>query len=235
VRILLCSGVGNDSGLLGTHLVDHLFQVGVIGIAPGLPAGPGPGQDGGLYLPRFRNLESREPGFLRGYGVQCAVQRGGLLPAERFPGAQFHLWAFGEVLPRAENRVSLDPERRDAWGVPAARIDCVYSENESAMARDAVDCMTEMAQEAGFRVLHRFTEPAPPGSSIHELGGARMGASPERSVVDPHGRLWDVPNVFVSDGSVFVSAGHQNPTLTIMALAVRACARLVEDLRGGAL
>jgi choline dehydrogenase-like flavoprotein len=92
--------------------------------------------------------------------------------------------------------------------------------------------MGEIAEVAGFTITNEDTELAP-GRSIHEVGTARMGTSRSTSVLDSTCRAWDVPNLFVMDGACFVSSGHQNPTLTMMAIADRACDALLAQWRTG--
>jgi choline dehydrogenase-like flavoprotein len=157
------------------------------------------------------------------------------------------------MLPRFENRVTVDPRRKDAWGIPAARIDCTYSGNETAMVADALETMREMAAAAGLQVRMppsgKVTDSLAlrlwrgrllsksgaflPGSAIHESGGAGLGDDPATSVLNPFGQCWDAPNVFVTDGACFPSGCSQNITLSIMALTVRACDYLVREYRAG--
>jgi choline dehydrogenase-like flavoprotein len=143
--------------------------------------------------------------------------------------------AFCEVLPVRENRVSLDPTTTDAWGIPVVHIECAYGDNEQRMARDALQCMTAFAEAAGFDIEKTGAELVPPGTSAHEMGTARMGIDRETSVLNRHNQSWDVSNLFVTDGACFTSSGFQNPTLTMMAITVRACRYIVEQLKQGAL
>jgi choline dehydrogenase-like flavoprotein len=255
VRLLLLSaaaghaaGLGNRSGALGRYLMDHcmVYASGPAARDPAFDAEPADpydhGRIHGFYLPRFRNLGKRDAAFLRGYGILGGIGRG--RPAWSMVG-------FGEVLARPENRVTLDPARRDAWGLPAARIEYGHGPNERAMIADMRRALAELARSGGLRsgtpggsLLGRlalrlarrrlFTRDGAlvPGSSNHEVGGARMGDDPATSVLDPWNRLWDVPNVLVTDGAAFVSSGYQNVTLTILALTARACGHLVEELGG---
>jgi choline dehydrogenase-like flavoprotein len=152
------------------------------------------------------------------------------VPISTANGVPFQLTAFGEVLADRRNRVTLDRHRRDAWGLPIARIACTYGDNEEAMARDQLALFDELAELCGLDLDGHVTW-AVPGTSAHEVGGARMGADPRTSVVDRYNRLWAAPNVLVTDGSCFVSAPCQNPTLTMMALTIRACRHLVRSQR----
>jgi choline dehydrogenase-like flavoprotein len=144
------------------------------------------------------------------------------------------LRAYGEMIPRYENRVALSAETKDAWGIPVARIECAWSDNELAMTRDMSRSILEIMDAVGVRVtLNRVQAeagtPLTPGLFAHELGGARMGADPRTSIVNPSNQLWDSPNVLVTDGACWPSGAWQNPTLTIMALTARACALIAKD------
>lgn len=231
-------GLGNSSGTLGHFLTDHTFGVGVGGVVPRARGG-GPQLFGDCIAPAFRNVTEPVVEFLRGYGVQLHLRppEGRRLQRVRRllrPGSgRFWMQSFGEVLPRFENRVSVDPGLVDAWGIPAVRIECRYGDNESLMAADQARCSTELAEAAGFEIDEVQRTPAPPGSSVHELGTARMGSDRGSSVVNRHNQCWDVPNLFVTDGACFTSSGFQNPTLTMMAITARACDFALEQLKAG--
>ena len=234
-------GLGNSSGTLGHYLMDHTYGIGIEGVAMQRVHAPGSSTLYGCAIPSFRNVTENDVDFAREYGIELQVHtpiagRLGRLRAGRreLPG-QFWMSSFGEVLPRFENRVTLDGERTDAWGVPVARIECSYGENEERMAADQLDRMREMAEAAGFTIEKERGELAPPGLSIHEMGTARMGSDPEGSVLNGYAQSWDVANLFVTDGSCFVSSAFQNPTLTMMAITARACDYAAELLRTGEL
>ena len=141
---------------------------------------------------------------------------------------------FGEVLPRKENRITLDPVVRDAWGVPVIRFDYRFGDNELKMAKDMGDTIEEMLRAAGAEDIKIGRELLPEGWSIHEIGTARMGDDPKTSVTDRYCRLHDVKNVYMADGAPFVSGGTQNTTWTILAMAWRTMDYLKEELRTGA-
>jgi choline dehydrogenase-like flavoprotein len=216
-------GLANSSGQLGRHLMDHTYLLG-IEARMNLPAEQQRVEQSWAYIPQFRNVTTREPGFARGYGVQVFTF-----------GDTCHFVPFGEMVPRPENRVTLSPTVKDRWGIPAAHIDCKHSENERKMGQDAVAECLEMMKEAGFTVEKVNDTLSTPGMAIHEVGTARMGTDPRTSVLNPYNQSWDVPNLFVTDGACFPSQGPQNPTLTMMALTVRACAYMVEQLKAGRL
>ena len=134
---------------------------------------------------------------------------------------------------RYENHVSIDKDVVDAWDIPVLRIDTKYTDNEFNMARDAVDTSIALAEAAGFEVLSKNYDPNPPGYSIHELGTCRMGNDPKSSVLNQWSQSHDIKNLVVVDGASFVSSGWQNPTMTIVALAMRASEHLAEEMRQG--
>lgn len=238
------SGLGTP-GVLGRYLMDHTAGIRVDGVVPGT-VGYGKERDlvrGGVYIPRFRNTDARHLAFLRGYGIQGVIgpvlteaelrAKAGDFEANltgvmaQMPPSGFSFMAFGEVLAREENAVTLDASVRDAWGIPVPKIHFAYTDNEFAMAEDIAVEMRAMVSEAGFEITSQHTELYPPGLSVHELGGARMGTDPKSSVVGPFNEVWNVPNLFVTDGSCFPSGGCQNPTLTMLAMTVRACTAIV--------
>ena len=207
-----------------------------------------------FFIPRFTNLDGTTEEFLRGYGLWGGAQR--FDPPGVFrkvgSGAIGFMIGHGEVLPQFENRVSLDADVVDAWGIPVPHIDCAWSDNERLMAMhirreiEAIvakaggECMglTELfhmpAMSGSIQAFEKETAlAAPPGYYIHEVGGARMGTSPENSVVNATNQCWGAENVLVTDGACWASAGWQSPTLTEMAVTARACDRIAEALRLG--
>ena len=240
-RILLNSrgprhpqGLGNSSGRLGLGLMDHTatFIRGLLPAPRRIARAPSGGPHG-FIIPRFRNLDSRDgDGFVRGYGVQGTAQRAAFgEPFAPFGWVSFRMTALGETLPRRENRVTLDPAVRDAFGIPVARIEYGWTDNETHMVEDARRTMREMVRAAGGVVLSETKGMSVPGQAVHEVGTAPMGADAGSSVVDPFNRCWDAPNVLVLDGAAWPTCGWQNPTLTMMALTVRACRQAVHALR----
>lgn len=234
VRILLNSrtpaapgGLGNSSGCLGRFLLDHAATA-LVGRIPGhapcerLPSGGAHG----VLIPRFRNCGVRDAPFTRGYGIWGSAGRAA------WPDTGECLWslcAMLEVLGREDNRISIDATRTDRWGIPVARVEFAYSRNELLMREDAELCMRAMVGTLGWRIEQEIR--MLPGQFVHELGGARMGRSPATSVLDACNRSWDVRNLFVLDGACFPTSGWQNPSLTIMAVAVRASRFIVAGIR----
>ena len=152
---------------------------------------------------------------------------------ESYHGSTFGAGIMGEVLARFENQVSIDKNVVDAWGIPALHINTKYTDNEFNMAHDAVDTAIELAESAGFEVLSKNYDPNPPGYSIHELGTCRMGDDPKTSVLNKWCQSHDMKNLFVVDGSCFVSSGWQNPTMSILALAMRSSDYLATQMQQG--
>jgi choline dehydrogenase-like flavoprotein len=146
------------------------------------------------------------------------------------------LGGFGECLARWDNSVAIDPDIMDVFGIPVLRIHMSWSENERAMIADMADSAAEMLEAAGARNVRPWTVPdRMPGMGIHEVGVARMGADPKTSVLNQFQQTHDIKNLFVMDGAGFTSSACQNPTLTIMALAVRSCDFLLEEMKRGSL
>jgi choline dehydrogenase-like flavoprotein len=266
VRLLMNSacarhpgGVGNSSGLLGRYFMDQVPCL-VFGSAPGadgfeLVDGTSPADNhGGLYIPRFQNLDRNDyPEFARGFNIQGMAGRAFVPPGAP---ALFGFMGQGEMLPYYENRVTLNPRKKDAWGVPVAHIELSMRENERKMLRAELDTIKEMVRAAGwsidfaasllglddpdklmpnagwferFMFRRSFRKSMALGAAIHECGGARMGSDPAKSVLNEYNQCWDAKNVFVTDSSCFVSNGTCGPTLTTMALTTRACEYIARE------
>ncbi len=253
-RILLNStsaaypgGLGSSSGQLGHNLMDHSMGHGAVGTIPGYEDHVSYGnRPNGIYLVRFRNVKEKHPDFLRGYAFQGGGWRSGWgrgtsmkgfgaefkrsLIADRGPW-RFSFYGFGEMLPRHENRVELDPTLKDKWGIPALRISCSYGPNERAQWKDMVATATEMLEAAGAKDITPTDDDVKPGLVIHEMGTARMGRDRADSVLNAHNQIWDAPNVFVTDGACMASTANQNPSITYMALTARAVDHAVELMK----
>ena len=114
-------------------------------------------------------------------------------------------------------------------------INIEYGDNERELTKDAIECAHEMFHAAGIELITENLQMFPPGHSIHEVGTARMGDDPKTSVLNKWNQAHDIKNLFVVDGSCFVSSGCVNPTLTILALSMRASEYAVEQLKRGEL
>jgi choline dehydrogenase-like flavoprotein len=240
------SGLANSSGELGRNLMDHTMGAGAQGtIAAPEDRDVHGRRPNGIYVPRFRNVQTPHSEFLRGYAFQGGAgrdgwRRGAALPgfgrelkeALRTPGPwRFTFYGFGECVPRPDNSVELDPQQVDAWGVPALRIRCQWSDNERKMLQDMSVTAAEMLEAAGARDIKAFVDDNPPGLTIHEMGTARMGRDPKTSVLNAHNQCHDLKNVFVTDGACMTSSACQNPSITYMALTARAAAYAVAQMK----
>jgi choline dehydrogenase-like flavoprotein len=252
-RILLNSstrehpnGLANSSGALGRYLMDHVTGGGAYGHLPEfkvLPNANEPQRPNGIYIPRFRNTPSggTHSRFLRGYGFQGGADAEFNFNAEGYGTSlktavkqgvyAISLGAFGESLARWDNYCEIDRDLKDAWGIPALRISMTHGDNEAALMEDAGATAAEMLEAAGAKDIKMQAKVEMPGMAIHELGTARMGTDPKKSVLNAFNQAHDVKNVFVMDGASFVSSACQNPTLTMMAITVRACANLMDRFR----
>jgi len=241
-------GLGSSSGELGHNLMDHHFRVGAQGRIEGLDDKYFEGRrPTGIYVPRYRNLFGDKRAYLRGFGYQGSAARSdwsrgvaelGIGAAAKDEAAtpgpwQFGSTAFGEMLPNHANQASLDPTRKDKWGLPVLKIDCATGENERLMRKDMMNDMAEMLEQCGLKNVSTYDAGYWPGMGIHEMGTARMGRDPRTSVLNAHNQVWDAPNVFVTDGACMTSSACQNPSLTYMALTARAADFAVAELKRG--
>ena len=238
-------GLGSSSGELGHNLMDHHFRCGAQGRLEGMEDKYYYGhRPTGFYIPRYRNLFGDKREYLRGFGYQGGAGREGWGRAVRELGvgaafkeamAQPGQWTigatgFGEMLPNHANKVSIDPTKRDKWGLPVIAIDCATGENERLMRKDMIADMAAMLEACGVKSVTTYDNQYFPGMGIHEMGTARMGRDAKTSVLNKWNQLWDAPNVFATDGSCMTSAACQNPSLTYMALTARAADHAVSEL-----
>jgi choline dehydrogenase-like flavoprotein len=241
-------GLGSSSGELGHNVMDHHFRVGADGIAEGFDDKYYFGRrPTGFYIPRFRNVGSDKRDYVRGFGYQGAASRQGwnrqiaelgigaeLKDALTEPGPwSLGMTAFGEILPYHDNKISLDPTKKDKWGLPVLAIDCELKENEKKMRIDMKNDAMEMLTAAGLKNVKASESDYFMGMGIHEMGTARMGKDPKTSVLNAHNQVWDAPNVYVTDGACMTSAACVNPSLTYMALTARAADHAVSELKKG--
>jgi choline dehydrogenase-like flavoprotein len=233
----------DTSGTLGRYIMDHIFRVNITGDIPGMTEYIEYGRrPGAIYIPRFRNLSRDEGlGFKRGYGYQGGARRSGAGPVgfgasmkqgmREYGPWQFGMTAFGECLPYADNRLSLHAGKVDRFGVPQLRFDVTFRDNELKMMTDARTQGEEMLRKAGLSNVTSTEQEHVPGEAIHEMGGARMGADPRRSVLNAWSQAHDASNLYVTDGAQMASISCVNPSLTFMALTARAADHAVTSLR----
>ncbi|GAA3596407.1 GMC family oxidoreductase [Flavivirga amylovorans] len=233
------NGLGNDSGELGHNLMDHHYAVGASAEIEGFDDKYYKGRKpNGFYIPRFRNLDNKteQKEFIRGYGYQGGASRTGWQRAVSElsfgkelkedllkPGPwRIGMSGFGECLPYHENKVSLNYDVLDEWGLPTLDMDAEIKENEIKMREDMRDQAVAMLEAAGYKNVKGHLGKAVPGACIHEMGTARMGHDPKTSILNKHNQVHTVPNVYVTDGACMTSSACQNPSLTYMALTARA-------------
>lgn len=274
IRLLLNStsarhpnGIGNSSGVLGHYFMDQCASM-TFGSWPGRSGfevedtvAPDPfyGVSGGVFIARYENLDTANGKFKRGFTFQGSMGRQFVRPGEP---AKFAIMGFGEMLPYRDNRVTLNPDKKDAWGMPIPHISCGMHENEISMLREQTRAIHEMLGNAGMEVevtgsflgveeqgrgafpemnavsryifRKTFRDSLCMGAAIHECGGARMGSNPAEAFLNGYNQSWDVPNLFVTDASSFPSGGSVGTTLTVMALTVRACEHIADEFAAGA-
>ncbi len=238
------SKICGDNDALGRYVMDHLYQGGASGRMPMLEAKPWAGpprRPNGIYIPRFRNVkESTTNGFIRGYGYQGGSSPSLDTGAPGFGAAYkdavrskaqwgIDITAWCECLASKSNYVELDQNRVDAWGVPVLKIHAEYGDNEKKMWDDSRQQAAEMLEAAGAKDVRMTGQHSVFGFCIHEVGTARMGNDKRTSVVNRFNQAHEVPNIFVTDGACWVSSGCQNPTLTMMAITVRACDYITKE------
>ncbi|WP_139959779.1 GMC oxidoreductase [Flavicella sediminum] len=242
------NGLGNDSGELGHNIMDHHLGVGASAVVDGFKDSYFKGRrPSGFYVPRFSNIDenSEEKEYLRGFGFQGSASRknwkrgiaelsyGKDLKDELLkPGTwTVGMGGFGECLPYHENKVTLNYDELDEWGLPTLVFDVEFKENEEIMREDMKNQAVEMLKAAGFSNVHGFKSTSVPGKGIHEMGTARMGRDPKTSVLNKFNQIHAVPNVYVTDGACMTSSGCQNPSLTYMALTARAANHAAEQFK----
>ena len=239
-------GLGSSSGELGHNLMDHHFRAGAEGIVEGYEDRYYFGRRAnGIYIPRFRNFNGDKRDYLRGFGYQGGASRerwsrdiaelnigGEYKDALGEPGQwTMGLTGFGETLPYHDNKVFLDKNNKDKWGLPVLAIDAEIKENETKLRTDMMADAQEMLEIAGLKNVKSYDHGYSLGAAIHEMGTARMGHDPKTSVLNKHNQVWDAQNVYVTDGSAMVSSACQNPSLTYMAMTARAVDHAVSELK----
>ena len=248
------NGLGNDSGELGHNIMDHHLSAGASAIAEGFDDKYIKGRRAnGFYIPRFRNIggHTDTKDFIRGYGYQGSASRSGtsemvaelkygpeLKEAILKPGQwRISMTGFGEVLPKHENRMFLDYDKLDEWGLPTVTFDADFGDNEIAMRKDIQEQAVKMLEAAGFKDVEPFDniEKRGMGLGIHEMGTARMGRDPKTSVLNGNNQIHACPNVYVTDGAFMTSAACHNPSLGYMAFTARAANHAAEQFKNNKL
>ena len=243
VSTRFANGLGNGSDQVGRNLMDHhkgvSITAGVDGFEDMYYSGRRPTP---LFIPRFQNIHDTTPDYIRGFHFGANASRprqaGSTVIGEELKDAltepgpwQMNLYAFGECLPYANNRITLNKDKKDSWGRPIITIDCEFKENEKAMHTDMIKKGEEMLHAAGFKNITVKAEISAPGNANHEMGTVRMGHDAKTSVLNKFNQMHEVPNIFITDCSCMVSSACQNPSLTYMALTARACDYAVKEMK----
>jgi choline dehydrogenase-like flavoprotein len=241
------NGLGNDNGLLGKYVAFHIYRARISATYEGYLDKKTDGRlPTSAYIPRFRNVKRQETDFLRGYAAGFSANRRfesdqsgfGIDLKHKLDHPQWGIWnvgshIMGETIPKLSNMVSLDPFKKDEWGMPLLKVNIDYDENDEKMIIDFIEQMTEMYTKAGFRDIHATDSKQAPGLDIHEMGGVRMGNDPKTSLLNKWNQLHTCQNVFVTDGACMTSTSTQNPSLTYMALTARAADHALRELKKG--
>jgi len=238
-------GLGNDNGLLGTHIAFHNYRGSLSAKMDGFLEDYYYGRrPTSIMMPNFRNVKKQEMDFLRGYMTFYSAARAGwgnarnsdFGPDFKEANSEVGPWGVfmmmqGETIPKLENRVYLDEKLIDKWGMPQLRVDVGYDENDEKTLKDFLDQGAEMLEKAGCKDIRQNDSGQAPGLDIHEMGGVRMGKDPKTSLLGRHHQMHACPNVYVTDGSSMTSTGTQNPSLTYMAFTARAVDHAVKALK----
>jgi choline dehydrogenase-like flavoprotein len=238
------NGLANSSDLVGRYLTGHATAqfYGYVKPLLGRPAQNEDGATDHAFIPRFRGINAGR-GYVGGFDAQLQYAAPDYPHhARHVPGcgtefkkrvrtlqtSLMHMGGYGKVLSRRENRVTVDAARKDRHGIPIPVVEFTWCDNDRALWTDMRATFEEIYHAAGTELLIKDERPS--GFASHEVGTCRMGVDPKTSVLNPFCQTHDVPNLFVVDGSAFVTFPEKNPTLTIMALAVRA-ARYISEAR----
>lgn len=251
-------GLANSSGQLGRNLMDTVgADLGAV--FPALEGRPRYNEDGAMglhvYMPfwLYKEQKAGKLNFARGYhyevggGFADPGDMGGLdgygpgLRAQAYRNYGTSIWFTlrGEMIPNDKSWCEIDPDLKDKFGIPALRFHFGWTDQERNMVDHFHKTTQEIVSAMGGRLVTPIRTPdnalRKGGEIIHEVGTARMGADKRTSVTDGYGRCWDVDNLYIGDGAVFASKAHKNPTLTIMALAMRSADHIATRLRKGEL
>lgn len=242
-------GLGNDNGLLGKYVAFHNYTARISAEYDGLLEYRTDGRNpaGGGYIPNFRNVDRQETDFLRGWAATFGAGRSqirdtngvgdtlknALLEDSKWSNWRIHSHMMAETIPEEDNRVWLDADKTDKWGVPLLHISIDYAEDDWQRRKDYYEQMTAMYEAAGFTNIRTSDDGRRPGNDIHEMGGVRMGHDAKTSLLNKWNQLHLCKNVYVTDGACMTSTATQNPTLTYMALTARAVDHAVKSLKNG--
>ena len=242
------NGIGNDSETLGKYVGFHNYRGAAGGEIEGYEDkyyyGSNPSE---CMVPNFRNVGKQDTDFVGGY--MCFMGAYRTNGDEKLTKAEFgedfkegksrpgkwgaYIYMQGETILKPTNQVYLDKSKTDQWGVPLLVTDVSYDENDEKMLKDFLVQGAEMLEVAGVKNIHTEDRGWSPGLDKHEMGGCRMGADPNISMLNEHKQLHACKNVFVTDGACMTSTGIQSPSIFYMALTARAVDFAVGELKKG--
>jgi len=242
------NGLGNDNGLLGTHIAFHNYRGSLTATMPGYLQHYYYGRrPTAVMLPNFRNVYRHDQAFFGGYMSFYTATRTSWnrqVEGEQL-GANFktqisqpgpwsvYMMMQGETIPKAANHFRLSPTLTDNWGIPQLIASVGYDENDEKLLEDFLTQGENMLAAAGCVHIQRHDSRQAPGLDIHVMGGVRMGQNPQTSLLNKWNQLHNCPNVFVTDGACMTSTGVQNPSLTYMALTARAADFAAREWKAG--
>jgi choline dehydrogenase-like flavoprotein len=257
------NGLANSSGIVGKYLTDTTGG-SVSGFIPSMVDHIPHNHDGvggmHVYMPWW--LDNKKLDFPRGYHIEVwggagqpssgfmgGIQRyngggyGAQLKADyrKYYGATIGFDGRGEMIPNEDCYCELDPTTVDRFGIPVLRFHWKFTDHEYNQARHMQQTFRSLIEAMGGTVFSQMPSReqgfglATGGTIIHELGGVRMGNDRSRSVVNANCQAHDVKNLFVADGSPFVSQADKNPTWTILALSWRTSDYIAQQRKAGAL
>ena len=241
------NGLGNDSGVLGKYVAFHNYRASVAGDMPGFEDqyyfGRNPTEP---ILANYRNLHKQDTDYVGGFTTFMGAYRTrGKEETESTFGKDFkgamtkpggwkvYMYMQGETIPKAENKITLSPDKKDQWGIPLLITSVGYDDNDEKMIRDFLKESADMLEKSGCTNISQRDNKQAPGLDIHEMGGCRMGKDPKTSMLNQHNQLHHCRNVFVTDGACMTSTGNQSPSLLYMALTARAVDFAVNKMKEG--
>jgi choline dehydrogenase-like flavoprotein len=220
--------------VLGHYICHHNYRTGANGRIDGFLDkyfyGRNPTE---CILVNFRNLGKQDTDFVGGYTTFTGAYREEGKPTD-VVGAEYketlshpgpwgiYMYMQGETIPKETNRVYLHPTEKDQWGIPLLVTSVGYDDNDEKMIRDWRTEAKAMLEVAGCHDVETHDNHQAPGLDIHEMGGARMGSDPKKSMLNKWNQLHACPNVFVTDGACMTSTGNQSPSILYMTLTARA-------------
>ena len=242
------NGLGNDNGLLGRYISFHNYRGKVNAKFNGFKNSYYSGRrPASIMMPTFRNRNSQDMNFKGGYMVFYTASRDNWwretssLKESQYgnefinniskPGPwSIYMMMQGENIPIYSNHVTLGKEK-DNYGIPIIEISVDYTKNDELMIKDFLNEGKKMLQAAGCKDITPYDTKQAPGLDIHEVGGARMGDDPDKSILNKWNQMHLCSNVFVADGACMTTSGTKNPSLTFMAITARAATYAAEQLK----